>query len=286
METRGSLMQPVTQEQIAAALQSAGVRPGDGLLVHSAIQFLGQPVGGIGIYYQALHAVLEGEPAPDSQLATPNSQFATPNSPLLKGTIAVPAFNFAFARGEAYDPQSTPSAGMGVFSEYIRQLPFAQRSPHPMQSLAAAGKHAGDLTKRDTLSAFDPGSPFERMLKLDFKLLLLGADIQATAMLHYCEQRLAVPYRYWKDFTGRVKTAQGWQERTYRMFVRDMQVDPKIELYPIQDVLQARGLWSSMKLNYGQISLCRLVDFVSVVDEFLAGDPWALVTNRPSHPTS
>lgn len=288
METPGSLMQPVTQNQIAVALKSAGVRQGDGLLVHSAIQFLGQPVGGIGIYYWALHAVLEGEPSPDtplaasdSQFATPNSQIATPISPLQTGTVAVPTFNFAFARGEAYDPQSTPSAGMGVFSEYVRQLPFAQRSPHPMQSLAAVGQHAADLARRDTHSAFDPGSPFERMLDLDFKLLLLGADIQATAMLHYCEQRASVPYRYWKDFTGQVKTDRGWQERTYRMFVRDMEIDPKIELYAVQEVLQERGLWSSVKLNYGHVALCRLVDFMAAVDEFLADDPWSLVTNRP-----
>jgi aminoglycoside 3-N-acetyltransferase len=273
-EKPDSIMQPVTQDQVAAALQCAGVRQGDGLLVHSAIQFLGHPEGGIGIYYLALHDVLEGKPSPDSQ-------YASPDSPLHTGTIAVPAFNFAFARGEAYDGMITPSAGMGVFSEYVRQLPFAQRSPHPMQSLAAVGQHAGDLTQRDTPSAFDPGSPFERMLELDFKLLLLGADIQATAMLHYCEQRAAVPYRYWKDFTGQVRTSRGWHARTYRMFVRDMDIDPKIELYPVQEVLHERGLWSSVKLNYGHISLCRLVDFVAVVDEFLAGDPWSLVTNRP-----
>ena len=75
--------------------------------------------------------------------------------------------------------------------------------------------------------------------------------------------------------------SRGWQARTYRMFVRDMGIDPKIELYPVQDVLQERGLWSSVKPNYGHISVCRLVDFVAVVDEFLAGDPWSLVTHRP-----
>lgn len=267
-------MLQVTQEEVVAALQTVGVRPDDGLLVHSAIQFLGPPVGGIDMYYQALRAVLEGARYPESQPASGNSS-------LLSGTIAVPTFNFAFAQGEPYDPQVTPSVGMGSFSEYVRQLPQSLRTTHPMQSLAVVGRHAVDLARRDTSSAFDPGSASERMLELDFKLLLLGADIQATAILHYSEQRASVPYRYWKDFSGQMKTTQGWEIRTYRMFVRDLDIDPKIELYPVQEILQERGQWSSVKLNYGHISLCHLVDFVAVVDEFLARDPWSLVTNRP-----
>ena len=272
-------MRTVTQDQIIAVLQAAGVRAGDGLMVHSALHYLGQPAGGIGIYYRALCSILEG--APESYTTPAPSQRAPGKEGLSSGTIAVPTFNFSFAQGVPYDPQETPSAGMGAFSEYVRQLPQAQRTPHPMQSIAVVGRHAADLAGRDTPSAFDPGSAFERMLELDFKLLLLGADIQAVAMLHYCEQRAGVPYRYWKDFTGQVKTSLGWQSRTYRMFVRDMQIDPKIELYPVQDVLRQRGQWASQPLNYGQISVCRLVDFVRAVDELLARDPWSLVTNRP-----
>jgi aminoglycoside 3-N-acetyltransferase len=260
-------MRQVTQAQVLDALQSVGVRPGDGLLVHSALHFLGLPVGGIDTYFQAICAVLDGENCKEGQL--------------VDGTLAVPTFNFAFARGEPFDPQATPSAGMGALSEYVRLHPQAQRTPHPMQSLAIIGRHAADLASRNTPSAFDPGSAFERMLELDFKLLLLGADIQATAMLHYCEQRANVPYRYWKDFTGQVNTSQGWQTRSYRMFVRDMDIDPKIELYPVQAVMEERQQWSSAPLNYGRVSLCRLNDFVVAVDEFLQRDPWSLVINRP-----
>jgi aminoglycoside 3-N-acetyltransferase len=150
-----------------------------------------------------------------------------------------------------------------------------------MQSLGVVGRYAGDLAGRDTLSAFDPGSAFERMLELEFKLLLLGADIQAVSMLHYSEQRASVPYRYWKDFTGQVKTTTGWQPRTYRMFVRDLELDPLLQLHPIQKVLETRGQWRSVPLNYGEIALCRLVDFVTAADKLLADDPWSLVANRP-----
>jgi len=197
-----------------------------------------------------------------------------------EGTLAVPTFNFGFTHGETFDSQNTPAVGMGVFSEFVRQRPEALRTPHPMQSLAVVGRWAQDLAQRDTASAFDPGSAFERMLELDFRLLLLGSDIQAVSMLHYSEQRAQVPYRYWKGFTGSVLMPEGRVDKTYRMFVRDLDVDARIELYPVQAILEAQGLWASAPLNYGRVSSCRLVDFVAAVDHFLEADPWSLVTNR------
>jgi len=199
-----------------------------------------------------------------------------------QGTLAVPAFNFGFARGEPFDPASTPSQGMGVFSELVRQQPDALRTTHPLQSLAVIGHFAQDLCQRDTLSAFDPGSAFERLLELDFDLLLLGADIQAASMVHYSEQKAVVPYRYWKDFSGQVRTPQGWQARTYRMFVRDMQLDPQLRLLPIQTELQRRGQWRQEPLAYGQMALCSLRNFVQAADDLIHADAWVLVSNRPT----
>ena len=259
-------MNEVTQEQLLEILQLLGVQPGDGLLVHSALQFLGRPAGGIEMYYQALYESVSLKP---SRLQP-------------YGTIAVPTFNFSFARGEAYDPNSAPADGMGALSEYIRQLPEARRTRHPLQSLAVVGRYAEDLAQRDTPSAFDPGSAFDRMVELNFKILLLGADIDAVSLIHYSEQRMNVPYRYWKDFSGLINTPTGWEERTYRMYARDMTIDPKLTLHPVRDELIKQGKYLSMTLNYGQISLVRMSDLIPMIDRFLAEDPYSLMINRPN----
>ena len=251
-------MRKATQDQIVGALKEVGVKTGDGLLIHSALQFFGRPKGGICVYLDALQEVIGPE-----------------------GTIVVPTFNFDFARGEDYDPETTPSVGMGTFSEFVRQHPDSLRTTHPMQSFSVIGKHAEELASCETPSAFDDGSAIDRMLDLGFKLLLLGADIQASAIFHYSEQRAEVPYRYWKDFTGRIKQQGFWKEATYRMFVRDLEIDAQLVVHDIQSGLESKGQWSSVKLNYGSISLCTLRDFVTVNDHFLAEDPWVFVTNLP-----
>ena len=249
-------MQEVTQEQVVTCLKTLGIVPGDGLLVHSAVQFLGRPAGGLIMYLDAIREAIGTD-----------------------GTLIVPTFNFGFARGESYDPQTTPSQEMGAFSELVRQLPEARRTPHPLQSIAVIGRYRDDLASRDTASAFDPGSAFERMLELDFKLLLLGADSRAVSMFHYCERRANVSYRYWKDFSGPVRTPSGWQRRSYRMFVRNLELNPQLTLDPVVEYLQSLGQWRTQALNYGQVTVCKLSDFVAAADKFLAEDPWSLVTN-------
>ena len=254
-------MLEVTQHQVLDCLRALGIETGDGLLIHSAVQFLGRPAGGVQIYLDAILEIIGSQ-----------------------GTIVAPTFNFGFARGERYHPQETPSAGMGAFSELVRGHPQARRTSHPMQSVAVLGRWAEDLAGRDTPSAFDPASAFERMLELNFKLLLLGADIQYTAMIHYSEQRANVPYRYWKDFSGKILTASGWQPRTYRMFVRDLELDPQLTLDPVVEYMASLGQWRSLSLNYGQVTVCSLRDFVAAADKFLAENPWSLVTNVTIRP--
>ena len=249
-------MKTIDKNRLRETLIKLGIKPGAGLLVHSAVQYLGTPVGGIAMYFDTIDEIIQTSRA---------------------GTLCVPAFNFAFARGSDYDALTTPSEGMGAFSEFVRTHPGTRRTLHPMQSLAVIGNHAVDITSRDTHSAFDQGSAFERILELDFELLLLGADIQAVSLVHYSEQRLPVPYRYWKEFHGRIKTGAGWEQRSYRMFVRDLKHNPVLNLRPIQQELEKRSLWRSLPVNYGQVSACKLVDFVSATDTLLQADPWALV---------
>lgn len=256
-------MQEVSKTKVLECLTSLGIQPGDGLLVHSAVQFLGKPVGGPGMYLEAIQQAIGPQ-----------------------GTIAVPAFNFGFAKGEPFDPQNTPSQGMGVFSEYVRQHPQARRTAHPMQSLAVIGRWRDDLVDRDTPSAFEPGSAFERILDLNFKLLLLGANDEATSMFHISEQRAKVPYRYWKDFEGDYLTAHGWVRRTYRMFARLQEPVPQLTVEPVVALLKQRQQWREAPLNYGRMACCRVRDFVAAVDHYLLQDPWSLVVNRADFETA
>lgn len=266
-------MLEVSVKKLLSLLRQLGLQPGQGVMVHSALHYLGRPQAGLLTYLQALSQVLN--------IAVPSQGLdVDPDQPV--GTLVVPTFNFGFARSQAFDRQQTPAEGMGTFSEYLRQLPEARRTAHPLQSLAAIGQQADELAALDTPGAFDAGSAFERLLAENYTILLLGADIQAVSLLHYSEQRARVPYRYWKEFTGLVSGPAGPSEASYRMYVRDMALDPRLEIYAIQELLQARGCWRQVPLNYGLLAAFAAQDFVQAADELLAQDPWCFVTNPPA----
>jgi aminoglycoside 3-N-acetyltransferase len=250
-------MLELSNDLLERSLKQIGIEGGDGLLVHSAIRLLGRPVNGLRTYLDVIQNLITA-----------------------KGTLVVPTFTLDYPSTQVFDREDTPSRGMGSFSEFVRQLPGTLRTSHPLQSVAAFGYFAEDLAVRDTSTAFESGSVFERMLELDFKLLLLGADIQAASMVHYCEVNARVPYRKLKAFPGRVNQGDQWIQKSYKMYARILEIDPQLQLQPIQLELERRGDWREVPLNYGKVACCKLKDFVKAGNELLDKDPWILVRNK------
>jgi aminoglycoside N3'-acetyltransferase len=259
-------MKTYTENEIRTALSACGIGPGDNVLVHGSLMHLGRMHGVSGSdlaarHFEALRATL-GE----------------------NGTIAVPSFTFAFCRGNAFVPQTSPSEGMGVFSEYVRTQPGARRSAHPMQSVAAIGPAAAVICGAETRSSFDPGGPFDTMVKMGAKGLLLGAPMQSFSLVHLAEERCAVPYRYWKEFTA--PYGEPSTPRSFAMYVRDLDLDPRLELSRIEDVLSADGLIRVAELGGGHLKAFALSDFLDVTLRKLQVDPAWLLQDRTLTPGS
>jgi len=246
--------------QVGQALRAAGIVPGQTVLVHSSLMRLGTPGDCTAAELPArICAELRDAVGED-------------------GTIVVPTFNFDFCRGSPYDPASTPSKGMGVLSEFVRRLPGARRSPHPMQSVAAIGPRAEEICARDTASSFDPGGPFATLVELEARGLLLGAPMQSFSLVHLVEERLEVPYRYWKTFSGPYGSPPS--ARSYRMYVRDLAIDPMLDLAPIEQLLARRGQLGGATAGAGWIRSFAVRDFLSVALEHVARDPEWLLRRR------
>jgi aminoglycoside N3'-acetyltransferase len=255
-------MRTFSAEDLAATLRDVNVAANAVLLVHSSLLHLGAMAGvAVGELPAAVYRVLR-----DAVGA--------------RGTVAVPAFNFDFCQGACFDPLTTPAKGMGAFSEYVRGLSEARRSKHPMQSIAAVGPDADWLCARDTPSSFDPDGPFDRLVRADARVLLLGAPFQAVSLVHLAEEQVGVPYRYWKSFTGPCRV-DGWiEQRTYRMYVRDLARDPRLRLDPIERALAAEGALLGRALGGGRVQAFFARDFLRLALAGLRADPEWLVRER------
>jgi aminoglycoside 3-N-acetyltransferase len=250
-------MNGFTIPQLHAALDSVASQPGATVMVHASLFALGalQEVPPQDVVARCVAAVREHLGA--------------------GGTLVVPAFTYAFCRGLPFDRQHSPGEKMGTFSEYVRQLPDAVRSYHPIQSVAAVGAASRDICAVDTRDAFAQEGPFGVMLRAGAQLLLLGTSTRSASLIHYSEERVTVPYRFWKEFRGTYIDGGTASQRAYRMYARDLQLNPVMKLYGIGELMGSR--LHSVTLGSGKISCCSFADYIETTTAVLRRDPWAFV---------
>ena len=142
-------------------------------------------------------------------------------------TLVFPTFTFSFSNGEDYDVLHSRTR-MGMINEYARKLPDAIRTMDPLMSFCVIGKEKG-LTDTKGTKCLGAGSFFDNLHHAeDVKIAFLGANIEdCFTYQHYVEEQLRVPYRYDKEFTGKIINQEGIEKDvTYTLYVKYRDVIP------------------------------------------------------------
>ena len=182
---------PVTRTSILADLRALGVAPGDTLIVHSSLSALGWVVGGA----QAVVEALLGATTAAGTVVVP-TQSTGSSDPAGWSNPPVPADWFEEIRREMpiYDPDLTPTGGMGRIAECLRGHRSALRSDHPLVSFAAVGAAAAAITADHPLTpSLGESSPLGRLYERHAKVLLLGVTHASNTSLHLAEYRADWP---------------------------------------------------------------------------------------------
>lgn len=176
-----------------------------------------------------------------------------------QGTLLFPTFNWDFCKGVGFDYYRTPARTGALPKAALRRTDF-HRTAHPLYSFAVWGRRGEELLRNDSPDSFGPGTIFEALFQWQAKVLVIGMPaLSGTTYIHHVEQTVGVPYRYHKEFTADYRDADGIRgQRTYRMYVRDLEMDPRhIDGFrPLEEKMRREG--DILTAEYGTAP-CHLV---------------------------
>jgi aminoglycoside 3-N-acetyltransferase len=252
---------------LADALASIAIRRGDTVVMHSSLMHLGHPIDcPLAAYPQrvidAIMAYLGGD-----------------------GTLAVPAPNWDYgSKGISFDIRSSPvERSIGAVSAHMMTLPEVERSPNPIFSIAAIGRHAGDICRPDTGSAFGAHSAWDRLFGMDARMLMLGAGVDTLSFVRYIEFRVGVPYLYNKLFTTAVVDGGKPLSITVTAPLRYRHCPATYNLNRFSERLRRADVLHEVKLGEGTISMVTMSDCYRVGVEALREDIHFFLQQAPRY---
>jgi aminoglycoside 3-N-acetyltransferase len=168
------------------------------------------------------------------------------------GTLLLPLFNFEFPVKKYFSINDTPSQ-MGVLTEFTRKNYSGVRTGHPIYSFYAIGANAHEFSGIDNKSGYGIDSPFARLRQLDGKIGIVDLDDQnSMTSYHHVEEMLGVDYRYFKNFSGEyVDSSSESSEKTYSLFVRDVNRGITTDVNRMGAILWNEGLYKGFKADTG-----------------------------------
>jgi len=228
--------------------------PGEDVMIHASLGQLGQFEAGVDAIIEAMRGAIGPQ-----------------------GTIIMGTDTRSFARTGRFS-MDQPSE-TGLLTERLRLTEGAKRSGNPMASYCAVGPRAAEYTERSH-SHLDDNATITRLLANDGKMLLMGISYEKCTLYHLSEERLQMPYNFYKDFTGvLIEDGREVGPVSQRYYVRrDMSVrkDPAVA----GRMIEAEGGVTQRSLGDGIVRAFKARAFDDCCMRALKDDPEAFLVKN------
>lgn len=192
-----------------------------------------------------------------------------------EGTVLIRAFSWDFCHGIPFNYKTTKSRVGALGNAALKRADF-KRTKHPLYSWCVWGKEQAYLTEMDPPDAFGADSIFSILEERDAKLIRLG-ELQGNALtnMHPVEERVGIPTRFIKQFTGQYIHEDGSsEEKTYSMYVRDLNYRILETVEGFERVLDKKGVVARYEYDGIPLSVIGLKHFGEVFYRDIVDGKW------------
>ena len=218
-------------------------------------------------------------PEPFDRLKFLSSHFEAINGVTHAADLWFPTFNYGYTNSRKFDQRDDRSQ-MGHLSEHVRCHASSWRTYVPVFSICGTGK-APDLNRNPTIDAFGTGSIFHQIVTRDGLIFNYGCDLTSLTFLHYSESIAGIPYRYQKEFPGRLIDFEGTEsDVVVRFHVRPLDREMTYDWPRLQADLLEEGMLESVGDDDRSFQILRASFVNAYWQERLDSDPLFFLTKE------
>ncbi|QKF57879.1 AAC(3) family N-acetyltransferase [Campylobacter ornithocola] len=193
-----------------------------------------------------------------------------------EGTLIMPTFTYSFCKNEIYDKLISKSA-VGVLTEYFRKWGGVKRTNDPIFSFAIKGAKE-ELFLKDTTSCFGENSVYDVLTKQNGKLILFGSKIAGYTFSHFIEEKANVPYRYFKNFSGKITYENGKMEcKNIKYYVRKLNENSDLDVDKQVAILKSDNNFNILNFSNAHIISINMKNYLEKTLKALKDNPYCLL---------
>ena len=242
-----------TRDGILAGARKLGITPDDILLIHSSFKSLGQTA-------LSPHQIVETF----SSSVLPHG---TALYPTLTGSAGCSPEN-----PPEFDARTTP-CWTGAIPSAALKHPNAVRSLNLTHSVTGIGDRA-DMICRNHQLAETPcgaGSPFDALIRLGGKVLLIGCDYESVTLLHHVEEIAGVEYHMIPGHS--ISPAVDWDGVTHTVRQRYHRYGAARAFHKLQPYLERAEAVTTGSILRASCTLIDAQDLAEIALALLRSDP-------------
>ncbi|OFZ67260.1 MAG: hypothetical protein A3D92_23995 [Bacteroidetes bacterium RIFCSPHIGHO2_02_FULL_44_7] len=194
-------------------------------------------------------------------------------------TVLLPTYTYDYTRTRIYDPKfSKPETG--VLPARALTRPEFVRTLNPLNSYAVAGPKTAEILAINEETLWGDKSVMGWFDEVNARICVLGEPWhQACTHFHRAEEKLQVPYRYYKKFPGMLhENGRPVRALDPSMYVRTL--NARLDYTQVEPVMNDHGsILRGSNANFSiETALAR--DIVKASSALLEKDPLAFVANK------